>query len=170
MDQSTKKKPVRSAAGKEKRTSYKAVWLKGQRLIYMRSQAHEQQKLCKANGILKSDSNLAGYLISLEFRRQERQANSTFHGPPFCKTQRFANKIPHTRRLSRTKRLFMVTWPGPFKLSIKSFTKTKKNRGAKMEPCGTLAALCPHLKVLPSQTVCCLGLLRKLQIKKKQFA
>ena len=31
------------------------------------------------------------------------------------KTQRFVNKIPHTRRLSCTKRLFTITWPGPFK-------------------------------------------------------
>ena len=41
MDQSTKTKPVRSAAGKEKRASYSAAWLKGQRRIYMQAQAHE---------------------------------------------------------------------------------------------------------------------------------
>ena len=40
----------------------------------------------------KNDSDLAGYLIPLEFRRQERQANPTFPGPPFCQTQRFVNK------------------------------------------------------------------------------
>ena len=72
MDQSTKKKPVRGAAGKEKGTSYRAVWLKGQRRIYMQAQVHEQWKLLKTNGKFKNDSDLAAYLISLEFRRQER--------------------------------------------------------------------------------------------------
>ena len=50
MDQSTKKKPVCRAAGKEKRTSYRAVWLKGQRCVYMQAQAQGQRKLLKANG------------------------------------------------------------------------------------------------------------------------
>ena len=75
MDQSTKKKPVRSAAGKEKRTSYRAVWLKGQRHVYMQAQVHEQWTLLKTNGKFRNDSDLAGYLISLEFRRHERYAN-----------------------------------------------------------------------------------------------
>ena len=66
MDQSTKKKPVRSAAGKEKRASCRAVWLKGQRYVYMQAQVHEQWKLLKANGKLKNDSELAAYVISLE--------------------------------------------------------------------------------------------------------
>ena len=68
MDQSTKKKPVRSAAGKEKRTQYRAVWLKGQRRVYMQAQVHEQWKLLKSNRKFKNDSDLAVYLI-LEFRR-----------------------------------------------------------------------------------------------------
>ena len=68
MDQSTKKKPVRSAAGKGKRTSYRAVWLKGQSRVCMQAQVHEQWTLLKTNGKLKNDSDLAGYLISLEFR------------------------------------------------------------------------------------------------------
>ena len=72
MDQSSKKKPVRSATGKEERTSYRAVWLKGQRLVYMQTQVDEQWKLLKPNGKFKNDSDPAAYLISLEFRRQER--------------------------------------------------------------------------------------------------
>ena len=72
MDQSMKKKPVCSAAGKEKRTSYKAVWLKGQRRVYLQAQVHEQWKLLKTNGKFKNDSDLAAFLISLEFWRQER--------------------------------------------------------------------------------------------------
>ena len=48
MDQSTKKKPVRSAAGKEKRTSYRAVWLKGLRRVYMQAQVLELWKWLKA--------------------------------------------------------------------------------------------------------------------------
>ena len=72
MDQSKRNKPVCSAVGKEKRTSYKAVWLKGQRLVYMETQIHEHWKLLKANGKFKNDSDLAAYLISLKFRRQER--------------------------------------------------------------------------------------------------
>ena len=109
MDQSTRKKPIRSAAGKEKRASYRAVYLKGQRRVYMQPQVHEQWKLLRTNGKFKNDSDLTAYLILLEFRRQERNANPTFHSPPFCKTQGFVNKILHTRRLSRTKRLFTVT-------------------------------------------------------------
>ena len=49
-----------------------AVWLKGQRRIYMQALVHEQWKLLKTNGKLKHDSDQAAYLISLEFRRQER--------------------------------------------------------------------------------------------------
>ena len=71
MDQSTKKKPVRSAAGKEKRTSYKAVGLKGQRCVYMQAQVHEQWKLLKTNEKFKNDSDLVAYLHSPEFRQQE---------------------------------------------------------------------------------------------------
>ena len=67
-----KKKPVRSAAGKEKRTSRRAVSQKGQRRVYMQVQVHEQWKLQKTNGKFKHDSDLAAFLISLEFRRQER--------------------------------------------------------------------------------------------------
>ena len=69
MNQSTKKKPVSSTAGKEKRNSYRAVWLKGQRLVYMQAQVHEQWKLQKTNGKFINDSDLAASLISLEFRR-----------------------------------------------------------------------------------------------------
>ena len=72
MDQSTKKKPGRNAAGKGKRTSYNAVWLKGQRHVYMQEQVHEQWKLLKTNGKFKNHWDLAAYLISLKFRRQER--------------------------------------------------------------------------------------------------
>ena len=72
MDQYTRNKPVCSAAGKEKRTSYMAIWLKGQRRIYMQALGHEQWKLLKTNGKLKNDSDLSAYLISLEFRRKER--------------------------------------------------------------------------------------------------
>ena len=72
MDQSTKKKPFRSALGKERRSSYRAIWLKGQRRVYLKAQVHEQWKLLKSNGRFKNDSDLAAYLISLEFRRQER--------------------------------------------------------------------------------------------------
>ena len=71
MDQSTKKKPLCSAAGKKRRTSYRAVWLKGQRRVYMQAQVDEQWKLLKTNGKFKNDSDLAAYQISLEFRRQE---------------------------------------------------------------------------------------------------
>ena len=63
MDQVTKKKPVRSAAGNEKGNSYRAVWLKGQRRVYMQAQAHEQWKLLKTNGKVSNDSDLAGHLI-----------------------------------------------------------------------------------------------------------
>ena len=72
MDHSTKKKPVGSAASKEKRTSYRAVWLKGQRRINLQAQVQEQWKLLKNNGKFKNDSDLAAYLISLQFKRQER--------------------------------------------------------------------------------------------------
>ena len=72
MDKSTKKKPIRSAAGKEKRTLYRAVWPKGQRRVYMQAQVHKQWKLLKTNGKFNSDSDLAAYLISFEFRRQEK--------------------------------------------------------------------------------------------------
>ena len=68
MDQSTKKTPVCSAAGKEQRTSYRAVRLKGQRRVYMQAQIHEQWTLLKTNGKSKNDSDLAAYLISLVFR------------------------------------------------------------------------------------------------------
>ena len=68
MDQSTKKKPVRSAADKEKKTSCRAVWLEGQVRVYMQAQIHEQWTLLKTNGKLKNDSDVAAYLISLEFR------------------------------------------------------------------------------------------------------
>ena len=124
MNQSTKKKHLCSAAGKEERTSYMAVWLKGQRRVYMQAQVHEQWKLLKINGKFKNNSDLAAYLISLKFRRQERLANPTFHGPLFGKTQRFVNKIPHTRKLSRTKRLFRVTWPGLFNLLSLSLSES----------------------------------------------
>ena len=103
MDESTKTKHARSAAGTEKRTSYRAVWLKGQRHVNMQAQVHEQWKLLKTNGKLQNESDLAAYLISLEFRGQERYTNHTFHGPPFYKTQRFVNSMAHTRRLSRTR-------------------------------------------------------------------
>ena len=66
MDQSTKKNPVRSAAGKEKRTSYRAVWLRGQRRVYMQVQVHEPWKLRKTNGKFKNNSDLAAFLISLK--------------------------------------------------------------------------------------------------------
>ena len=85
MDQSTKKKPVCSAAGKENRTSYRAVWLKGQRCVYTQAQVHKQWKVLKTNGKFKNDLDLAAHLISLKFRRQERKANPTFHGPPFVR-------------------------------------------------------------------------------------
>ena len=55
MDQSTKKKPVRSAVGKEKRNSYRAVWLTGHRRVYLQAQVHRQWKLLKINGKLKND-------------------------------------------------------------------------------------------------------------------
>ena len=64
----------------------------------MCKQVHEQWKLLKTNGKLKNDSDLTAYLILLELRRQERQANPTFHGPPFYKIQRFVKKIPHKHR------------------------------------------------------------------------
>ena len=64
-----KKKPVRSATGKEKRTSHRDVWLKEQRRVYLQAQVHKQGKLLETNGKVENDSNLAAYLISLEFRR-----------------------------------------------------------------------------------------------------
>ena len=48
-----------------------AVWLEGQKRVYMQAQVHEQWKLLKTNGKLKNDSDLVAYLISFEFRRQE---------------------------------------------------------------------------------------------------
>ena len=72
MNQSKKKKPACSAAGKEIITLYRVVWLKGQRRTYMQAQIHAQWTLLKTNGKFKNDSNLPAYLISLEFRRQER--------------------------------------------------------------------------------------------------
>ena len=54
MDQSMKKKPVRSAAGKEKRTSYRAFWLKGRKRVCMQALVHEQCKLLKSNGKFKN--------------------------------------------------------------------------------------------------------------------
>ena len=41
------KKPVRSAASKEKSTSCRAVWLKGQRRVHMQAQVHEQWTMLK---------------------------------------------------------------------------------------------------------------------------
>ena len=49
-----KKKPAHSAVGKEKRTSYRAVWLKGERQVYFQAQVHEQGKLLKTNGNSKT--------------------------------------------------------------------------------------------------------------------
>ena len=54
MERSAKKKSVRRAAGKEKRTSYRAIWLKGWRCVYMQAQVHEQWKLLKTNGNSKT--------------------------------------------------------------------------------------------------------------------
>ena len=71
-----KKKPDCSETGKEKRTSYRAVYL--QRHVYSQEQVHEQWKLFKTNGKFKNDSDLAAYLISLEFRRQAIQATAMY--------------------------------------------------------------------------------------------
>ena len=56
MDQSMKKKPVRSAAGEEKRTSYRAIWLKGQRRDYFQQHTTSIKDDCWSSSSLSSSS------------------------------------------------------------------------------------------------------------------
>ena len=56
MDQSMKKKLVCNEAGKEKRTSYRAVWLEVQRHVYFQQCTTSMKDDCWSSSLLLSSS------------------------------------------------------------------------------------------------------------------
>ena len=67
-----KKSARRSTPSKLQKREYHARWSRNHRQIYLKNQVYEQWKLLKTKKNFFSDSNLAAYLISLEFQQQNR--------------------------------------------------------------------------------------------------